>query len=357
MEKKSKEILLNSFYKNKKILITGANGFKGLWLSIILNEYGSKIYGLGIKAPEYSLFNKLKLEKKIKFSFLDIRNKTKLKKYISKIKPDIIFHCASQSLVTDGFKNPSKVIETNVLGLSNLFLCTKDIKRKLIINIITSDKCYNPKNKKYVESDSLGGVDIYSASKSCQEILAKAYYETYLKDKKNFVITTFRAGNVVGGGDFGRNRIFTDIQNSIFNKKKLFIRNYNSTRPWQHLFDCLNAYLITTYICNKKKINFSNWNVASNNNSKSVKDVISYLIKKKFIKKKNVVFRKNFLKESKYLSLNPKKIYRETFWRPKFNFEKMILDCISCYKDIAENNQDSVKLYNLMKNRVKRNFL
>ncbi len=186
MEKKSKNILLKNFYKNKKVLVTGANGFKGLWLSMVLKTFGSDIYGIGIDKGNYFLSKYINLKKNIKFKEININDARRLQQYILKINPDIIFHLASESLVSDCNNFPKKAIQTNILGLVNLFEIYREshLKKKIQINIITSDKCYLPQNKKkYSENDRLGGADVYSASKSCQEIVTKSYYESFSKKK------------------------------------------------------------------------------------------------------------------------------------------------------------------------------
>ena len=355
MEKQSKYILLKKFYNNKKVLVTGANGFKGLWLSFILKTFGCEIFGIGIKNKNYLFSNYINLERNIKFSEIDIRNYKCLKKYINKIKPDIIFHLASESLVTDCNNNPKIAYDTNVMGLVNLLETYRVLDQKKItqINIVTSDKCYLPQNKKnYSENDILGGNDIYSATKSCQEMIAKSYYESYFKKEKKILISTFRAGNVIGGGDYSKDRLFVDISKVLDNNKQIKIRNKNSTRPWQHVLDCLNGYLNTAMYCHNNKINFSNWNFAPSYKSMSVKYIVDYLVKKKYLKKKQVIYVKNFLKESLYLNLNSKETQKKIKWKNVFNFEKTIEETILFYIEINKLKNKNNLLTSFLESKI-----
>ena len=355
MEKKPKNILLKTYYNKKKVLVIGANGFKGTWLSLILKSLGANVYGIGINKKEYVFSNLIKIKKIINYKNLNINHHKQLEKYIRNIDPDIIFHLASESLVADCNLDPKNAFDTNVIGLVNLLniFKIKKKRKKLIINIITSDKCYYPQNKrKYRENDNLGGSDIYSASKSCQEIVSRSYYESFFKDKSNIILTTYRAGNVIGGGDYAPNRLFPDIARTLNNKNFINIRNPKSTRPWQHVFDCLNGYLNTTIYCDSKKLQFSNWNFSPSYKSMSVGKIISLLISKKLIDKSKVRFVKNFIKESLHLNLSNKKVIKLTKWKNKFNFTQTIIETISFYLEINKNKTKPAVLLKSAQNKI-----
>ena len=359
MEKKSKNFLLKKYYKNKKVLVTGANGFKGSWLSLILKNFGANVYGIGINKKEYLFSKIIKINKLINYQNLNINNEKKLKNYITKLKPDIIFHLASESLVGECNYDPKNAFNTNVLGLVNFLEVFKERKnnKKLIINIVTSDKCYSPQAKKeYHENDNLGGHDIYSASKSCQEIVTRSYYESFFKKNKKIILTTFRAGNVIGGGDYAPNRLFPDIARALNNKTRVKIRNPKSTRPWQHVFDCLNGYLNTTIYCDKNNIQFSNWNFSPSYKSMTVEKIIYLLISKKLINKDKVLLVKNFIKESLYLNLSNKKVIKLTNWKNKFNFNQTVIETINFYKEIENNKKNLSSLLNSIQNKIKNFF-
>ena len=220
---------LQNFYKNKKILIIGHTGFKGSWLSVSLKEMGSKLYGISLDVPtKPSHFYLSKIHKNIKDLRVDIRNYDVLNKKILSIKPDIIFHLAAQSLVKKSFINPYETWTTNLLGSINLFeiLRNAKFKKNTSVVVITSDKCYKNFNrkKKYSESDLLGDSEPYGASKAAIEIAFKSYFDSFFIKDKKLNIATARAGNVIGGGDWSKDRIIPDIIKSIKKKKLLKIR-------------------------------------------------------------------------------------------------------------------------------------
>ncbi len=356
MEKKSKSYPLN-FFKNKKIVITGINGFKGFWLYLLLQNLGAKVSGIGIKNKNFPIFDKISFQKKI-FKNININNFKKLKNYLVLKNPDIIFHLASESLVYNCNKEPLKAVQTNIIGLTNLLLIIKDMnnKKNLSLNIVTSDKCYLPQKKKsYIENDKLGGNDIYSSTKAVQEILANSFYKSYFQNKKKVFVTTLRAGNVIGGGDYSANRLFPDIYKSLIKNKQILIRNKNSTRPWQHVLDTLNGYLLATAYAYRKKLRFSNWNFSPNRTSYKVNDIIRILINKKIISKKKVKFKKNIIKETKFLNLNPKKANNLLKWKSLYNLKISIKDTFVVY-DVLNSKINKKEKLNILRGKVK-NFL
>ena len=249
---------IKEFYKDKKVLIIGHTGFKGSWLSISLKKMGSKIFGISLNIPSKPSHFKLShINKDIKDLRLDIRNLKMLKKKISEIKPDIIFHLAAQSLVKQSFSNPYETWTTNLLGSLNLFEALKNIelKKKTSVVVVTSDKCYKNlnKKKKYSETDLLGDSEPYGASKAAVEIAFKSYFDSFYINKKNLNIATARAGNVIGGGDWSKDRIIPDLIRSIYKKQILRIRYPKSTRPWQHVLEPIHGYLFLGYMLHFKK--------------------------------------------------------------------------------------------------------
>ena len=356
MEKKSKSYPLN-FFKNKKIVITGINGFKGFWLYLLLDNLGAKVSGIGLKSRNYPILNKFTFKKKL-FDNIDINNFRKFRDYIISKNPDIIFHLASESLVVNCNENPQRAVKTNILGLTNLLTIIKEMKykKKLSLNIVTSDKCYLPNKKKsYVENDQMGGNDIYSSTKAAQEIMVNSFYKSYFQNKKNIYITTLRAGNVIGGGDYSLNRLFPDIYKSLLKNTPILIRNKDSTRPWQHVLDTLNGYLLATAYSFKKKINFTSWNFSPNRNSYRVKDIIKILIDMKIVNKNKVKNKKNIIQETKFLNLNPNKANKLLKWKSFYNLKMSIKETFLVY-DILNRKISKKKKYKILQTRVQ-NFL
>ena len=235
------------FWKNKKVLVIGHTGFKGGWLTMVLNLLGAKVYGISLypkNSPNF--YNLLNLKKYlIRDKNINIENYKSLNLEINKIKPDIIFHLAAQSKVRDSYVSPLKTIETNVLGTSNILeIFRKNLFIKTLL-ITTTDKVYkNTNNKRFFrESDELGGDDIYSASKSSIEILTNAYNKSFLLQSSRRSIICLRAGNVIGGGDWAKDRIIPDCIRSIKNQKNLILRNPKSIRPWQHVLEPIIGYI------------------------------------------------------------------------------------------------------------------
>ena len=331
---------LVKIFRNKKVLITGHTGFKGSWLSLWLNISGAKVYGISnnYKSTETNIKN-FRLKKNVKNFNIDIRNFVKLNKVITKIKPDFIFHFAAQSLVGKSFKNPVYNFETNFNGTLNLLEVLRLSKFKCISIIITSDKSYKNLEIKrgYTENDILGGDDPYSASKASAELVINSYFKFFLKNKKNLRIAICRAGNVIGGGDWSNDRLIPDIMRSIFNNKKVKLRNQSSTRPWQHVLDVLNGYLI---LASKLKKN-NTLNGQSFNFGPPIKSNYTVLAIVREMKKNwnllEWVFSNRTYHESTLLKLNSSKSLKYLNWKNKLDFKELIRLVTDWYKCLYEN--------------------
>lgn len=343
MEVKKKKKFIK-FWKNKKVLITGCNGFKGSWLSFVLVKMGAKVYGFGLNdQKKTNLFKELGLKKKIKFEYLDIRNKKNLAKYLNKINFDIVFHLAAQPLVLEGYKSPVKTFETNVLGTLNLLhLINLKFKNKIILNV-TTDKVYLNKKKyfAYKEEDELGGVDPYSASKVCSEIISSCYKDSFFKNRGN-LISTARAGNVIGGGDWSDYRLIPDVVRSWKNKKKLNIRNPNSIRPWQHVLDPTFGYMYLVYKMNLNKKYSGNYNFGPNTNNKTKVISIIRNLQKNFKNFDYKINRTKQLKEDNYLNLNSYKAKNFLGFRNKLSIKKSLDMTAKWYKHFYSGNKAEI---------------
>ena len=234
------------FYKGKKVLVTGHTGFKGSWLSKILVLAGAEVTGYSLEPPTNpNLFDMAGLDGKINSVIGDIRDFDKLKKVFDDFKPEIVFHLAAQPIVITSYEQPKYTYETNVMGTVNIMECVRlSDSVKSVLNV-TTDKVY--KNNEwcwgYRECEPLDGYDPYSNSKSCSELVTHSYKASFF-DKTDIAVSTARAGNVIGGGDFADNRIIPDCVRASIAKKPIIVRNPNSTRPYQHVLEPLNAYLM-----------------------------------------------------------------------------------------------------------------
>lgn len=330
---------LKKFFKNKKILVTGHTGFKGAWLCLFLKELNAKIYGVSLNIKKNSLFEKTDLKKKIDGHYLfDILDKKKLIKTVNKIKPEIIFHFAAQSLVLDGYKYPVKTFQTNFNGTLNILDITLKSKFVKKILVTTTDKVYDVSvEKKFKENDKLWGSDPYSASKVASEQLIDSFrlLNSYRKRKK--IIIVARSGNVIGPGDIAKNRIIPDILNSIKRNSKLIIRHPKSIRPWQHVLDPLYGYLLLVYR-QKQVSDTQNWNFGPDkHNFKKVIDIIRYM--RKFYKF-DFKIKKTSEKETQILRIDSFKSKKKLGWVAKLSFFES-LNFIIDYEDKIKKGQKS----------------
>ena len=335
-----------NYFKNKKVLITGHTGFKGSWLAFWLNLIGSKVIGFSLKPNKnQKLYRMLNLKKKVTNCFGDIRNEKKLQFVIKKYKPDLIFHLAAQPILGDSYIDPKYTYETNSIGTLNLLECLRKNKKIKSCIFVTSDKCYYNKEtrKGYKESDKLGGKDPYSGSKASAEIIFQSYYHSFFKDTNLPGIATARAGNVIGGGDFTKYRLIPDIIKSVLGNKPIKVKNPNSTRPWQHILDPLNGYLLLSYLLvkNKKKFNGASYNFGPKKRSiKKVMYLVKEIKKRTNFKKEISIRNKDGFKESNLLSLNITKAIKEMKWAPKLSIDESLKLTLDWYLEMKKKNKN-----------------
>lgn len=236
----------NDVYNGKKVLVTGNTGFKGSWLSVWLNMLGAEVYGFSNEIPtDPSMFEVCKLSEKIHHRFGDIRNREEMNNYIQEIRPDFIFHLAAQAIVSTSYKNPFDTITTNVIGTASVLEAIRNITWNCTCVLITSDKAYD--NVEWIwgyrETDAVGGKDVYSGSKGAAELVIKSYWKSFISSMPNIKLGIGRAGNVIGGGDWAKDRIVVDCVKAFSQDKTVEIRCPQSTRPWQHVLEPLSGYL------------------------------------------------------------------------------------------------------------------
>ena len=346
---------LKKFYRNKTILVTGATGFKGAWLCFWLKQMGSKVHGIGYNPNKNkNLFYDLGLHKTISYSLIDVRDYKKLKKKINSINPQIVFHLAAQPLIFDGYKKPFETYNINTFGTLNILHILKESKSIRSIVCITSDKCYESNNSKvgFLETDKLGGEDPYSGSKACAEIITNTYLKSFFKKKKKCGLATARAGNVIGGGDWSLDRLIPDCVRSIIKKKTIYLRNPYFNRPWQHVMEPLNGYIILAYkLYNKPKLFSGAWNFGSKKNTvTNVLTIVKKIIKVwgngnlKFLKKKKYYEQEN-------LQLNIQKAKKYLKWEPKLSIMQSVEMTASWYKSVLVDKKNPKEITNYQINK------
>lgn len=331
------------FYKGKKVLITGHTGFKGSWLCKVLMLAGADITGYSLEAPTNpNLFEIAQIEKNITHINGDVRNLSELEKAFTQCKPEIVFHLAAQPLVIESYKNPVYTYETNVIGTVNVLECIRKSNTvKSFVNV-TTDKVY--KNIEcdigYKEDDVLNGYDPYSNSKSCSELVTSSYKNSFFND--NVVkISTARAGNVIGGGDFANNRIVPDCVKAAINNEDIIVRNPNSVRPYQHVLEPLFAYLlIAKQQYNNEKF-AGNYNVGPDYSDCITTGKLATIFCDKW--GENVKWKTNNTDgphEANFLKLDCSKIKKTFNWRPTWSVETAIEKTVEFAK--AYRNKENI---------------
>jgi CDP-glucose 4,6-dehydratase len=340
--------LNTSFWNNKKVLITGHSGFKGSWLTLLLNYLGAQVCGISSSAlnNNQELFHRLSLENSCISYDLDIRDKA-IAGVFSNFKPEIVFHLAAQPLVRASYEIPFETYETNVMGTLNILENLRKSSSVVASVLITTDKCYENKewDRGYKENDRLGGHDPYSSSKACAELLIKSYQQSF--SSESLAISSARAGNVIGGGDLSVDRLLPDIYRAIQSNKKIRLRNPKATRPWQHVLEPLVGYLMVAedlFLCGHK--NNSAWNFGPESSDiRTVSEVAKLFASEwdvdSMIEEKD---QKNY-HEANALSLDSNKAISQLKWQPIWNVEMAITKTADWYK-VLENNGDISKKTN-----------
>ena len=327
----------NNIYKGKKVILTGHTGFKGSWLAIWLKQLGAEVYGYAL--PPYSDMDNFVtsgLANHINHFEGDVRDGEGLKKYFQKVQPDIAFHLAAQPLVLLSYHDPVGTFETNLMGVVNFFEAVRATPSVKVAVNVTSDKCYD--NKEWVwgyrENDPMGGKDPYSASKGCAELITSSYQHSFFNNS-GCLIASARAGNVIGGGDWAKDRIVPDYFRALKEGVKLVIRNPHATRPWQHVLEPLSGYLCLAAALYEKGSSFTGgWNFGPEDTANySVKELIDKMLL--LDASGGYEIPENAIKphEATFLKLDISKAVNKLNWRPVLSFDETVEFTVNGYKD------------------------
>lgn len=348
---------LESFFRGKKVLVTGHTGFKGSWLSHILVKWGAHVSGIALEpATKPNVFESIGLKQKIKNYFFDIRDFDTVKKVFLEEKPEVVFHLAAQAIVRKSYDDPLATFETNIIGTGNVLHAIKETSGIRSVVIVTTDKVYENigRAKKYREKDSLGGHDPYSASKAAAEIVVSSYMRSFFTTerflKKYPFIASVRSGNVIGGGDWADDRLIPDIVRSVFESgEKVVIRNPDFIRPWQYVLEPLAGYILLAKFLYEGKKDYSGaWNFGPlDKNYVPVRVIVEKASKivKRPLKDFYEVNSDNAKRESPVLKLHIGKAKSMLGWVPRYDIDTALRLTLEWYRHFYQR-EDMVDMTN-----------
>lgn len=334
-------------FRNKKVLVTGHTGFKGSWISLWLSELGADVSGFSLYLPSQpNLFEAAGVEKKVRHFTGDIRDAEALEKIFGQTEPEIVFHLAAQPLVRSSHENPKETFDVNVGGTVNLLECVRKSRLVQAVVNITTDKCYENREdgKSFVEGDPLGGDDPYSASKAASELVTKAYAKSFFEEgagispRRAVGVATARSGNVIGGGDWGRDRLIPDLVTALVNNRTLLLRYPTATRPWQHVLDATHGYLLLAAALLSDPQKFGGaWNFGpEEKHAATVEEMVNFF-SKCWGKRPPVQKERPSLPEARYLELNSGKARKNLGWRSLWGRERAIRETVKWYQRFYKN--------------------
>ena len=335
------------FWTGKRVFLTGHTGFKGSWLSLMLHNLGARVTGYSLApSTKPSLFEVANVANCITSIVADICDLPTLQSAMRSAKPDIVIHMAAQPLVRKSYAEPVETYGTNVMGTVNVLEAVRHTSNVKAVLVVTTDKCYV--NREWVwgyrEDDALGGFDPYSSSKACSEIVSSAYRSSYFTDMK-VRLATARAGNVIGGGDWSQDRLIPDLIRSFVNKEMAFIRNPNSVRPWQHVFEPLRGYIMLAkrlYLAENEEYSRA-WNFGpTDNDCKSVSWIATKMSSMWGDSADWTTGSSSKLHEATSLKLDISLATSELGWKPIFSLEQGLMHLVKWNKEYLKykNAQD-----------------
>jgi len=325
-----------SFWKGKRVYLTGHTGFKGSWLSLWLESMGAEVKGYALSpSTSPSLFEEANVAEKIESEIGDIRNLEQLQASMVKFNPDILIHMAAQPLVRLSYKEPVETYETNVMGTVKVLEAARSCANLKSIVSVTTDKCYENREREqgYREDEPMGGHDPYSSSKGCAELVTSAYRRSFMHEK-GIGLASARAGNVIGGGDWSEDRLIPDILSAFEKRNPVIIRNPKSTRPWQHVLEPLSGYLVLAKKLYESPQDYAEgWNFGPHeDDAKPVDWILNKMVAKWHGEASWKLDEGSHPHEAGFLKLDISKAKQQLNWQPTWHLESTLQRIISWHQ-------------------------
>ena len=332
------------FYRGKNVLVTGHTGFKGAWLTTWLTMLGADVHGYSLPPDTEPSLHTLLGPGRVDEKLADIRDFPVLRNYVEATRPDIVIHLAAQSLVRRSYADPLGTYGTNVMGTVNLLEAVRQAGTARAILVITTDKVY--RNNEWVwsyrENDALGGHDPYSSSKACTELAAQSYYDSFLREEGETVLATARAGNVIGGGDWCEDRIIPDCVRALQNEEEIQVRSPKSVRPWQHVLEALNGYLLLVKnLWQLGDVMSGAWNFGpSSENMATVEDLVDLFLDQWGSGSWIDISGGKTPHEAAMLTLSSEKAQKYLQWQYVYDFKRSVEETASWYRRFCGGEKD-----------------
>jgi CDP-glucose 4,6-dehydratase len=347
--------IVEKVYRDKRVLVTGHTGFKGSWLCEWLLQLGCRVSGLALPtATDPALFEQLGLAGRIQQEIGDVRDLALVSRVVRDSEPDFIFHLAAQPLVRLSYEQPVETYGTNVMGTVNVLEAVRVVNRPCSVVIVTTDKCYENREwvHSYREEDSMGGHDPYSSSKGAAELVAASYRRSFFSVTNSHVrVATARAGNVIGGGDWARDRIVPDCIRALQRREVIQVRNKTATRPWQHVMEPLSGYLLLgSSLAEPDAFHFPAKTYAASFNfgpeldsNRTVAELVQEIVKH-WSGRWEDRSTPDAVHEAKLLNLAIDKAHHLLGWRPKWDFEIAVRNTVDWYREVFQGNASASEM-------------
>lgn len=342
--------LRRSLY-GKKVLVTGHTGFKGSWLSLWLNRLGAEVYGYSLSPNRGEMFDICNIADEVDHCIGDIRDVQNLNARVSAIKPDIVLHLAAQAIVRESYNNPMETLSSNIIGTANVLEAVRSLDRDCAVVVVSSDKCYE--NREWVwgyrENDPMGGKDPYSMSKGATELVVSSWRSSFFGHESGVHLASARAGNVIGGGDWAKDRIIPDCIRAFSENRDVVLRNPKATRPWQHVLEPLSGYLLlASKLLSENADDYCcGWNFGpAAEDVRPVEYIVDLIAKNWGAGCRWSMSEGPHPAEASMLSLNCDQAINKLNWRPTWNLDQLIIHTVDWFKEWHED-QENLKTFTL----------